>query len=54
MSRTYADILKRDQAQRPGEHDRRTYGETQVRALQAFECLAYAHLKEQAISQRTR
>jgi hypothetical protein len=50
LSRTYADILKRDQSQGPGEFDRRTYGETQVRAFQASTCLAYAHLDAQAIS----
>jgi hypothetical protein len=54
MNRTCANILKRDQTQGPGEHDRRKYGETQVRALQAFKCLTCAHLDEQAISQRTR
>ena len=54
MSRTYAGILKRDQTQGPGEDDRGTYGKTQVRALQAFKCLAYAHLDEQVIGQRTR
>ena len=50
MNCTCANILERDQTQGPGKHDRRTYGKTQVRALQAFKCRAYAHLGEQAIS----